>query len=339
MELAPMENGILHIPTRRILPATPRLYTHHSFGFSYDDAAAGTPRAWLSFLDTLWPGDPGSVQVLQEIMGYLLLPDTSQQKAFLLVGPKRSGKGTIGRIITAMLGQHNVCAPTLGSMAGQFGLQPMIGKLLALVSDARLSAKSDQAAIAERILTVSGEDAVTIDRKHLPPWSGRLSTRFMVLTNELPRLADTSGALASRFIVLTLEKSFFGKEDPSLTQRLLGELPDIFGWALDGWERLAERGHFVQPASAEDAIQELEDLGSPISAFIRERCRVTPGATVEVKRIYSAWKNWCEAEGRDHPGTAQTFGRDLRAAVPGLKNTQPWVGDNRVRRYEGIGLT
>ena len=337
-ELAPMADGILHIPSRRMLPATPRLYTHHSFNFSYDVGWAPAPVAWLEFLDQLWPDDPDSVQVLQEMMGYLLLPDTSQQKAFLMVGPPRSGKGTIGRVITAMLGQHNICAPTLGSMSSQFGLQPMIGKLLALVSDARLSSKSDPAAIAERILSVSGEDSVTVDRKHLPPWTGRLATRFLVLTNELPRLADSSGALASRFIVLTLRESFLGREDPALTQRLLRELPDIFGWALDGWERLTERGHFVQPKSSEDAIQELEDLGSPISAFIRDRCRLVSGASVECKRMYSAWKSWCEAEGRDHPGTAQTFGRDLRAAVPGLRNTQVRVGEARVRCYEGIGL-
>ncbi len=338
-ELAPMVNGILHVPTRQMLPATSRLFTHHSFSFPYDVKRSGAPVEWLAFLETLWPGDPESIQVLREIFGYLILPDTRQQKTFLLVGPKRSGKGTIGRVLTAMLGQHNVCAPTLGSLSGQFGLQPLIGKLLALVSDARLGAKADQSAIAERLLTVSGEDSVTIDRKYLPPWNGRLATRFMMLTNELPRIADTSGALASRFVVLTLERSFYGHEDPGLTNRLLKELPEIFAWALDGWERLTERGHFQQPAASADAIQELEDLGSPISAFLRDRCRVEAGATIAAAQLYDAWKSWCATEGRDHPGTAQTFGRDLRAAVPGLKNTNNRVGDSRMRFYEGVNLT
>ena len=32
---------------------------------------------------------------------------------FLLVGPKRSGKGTIARVLTGLLGAHNTAAPTL----------------------------------------------------------------------------------------------------------------------------------------------------------------------------------------------------------------------------------
>ena len=42
---------------------------------------------------------------------------------------------------------------------------------------------------------------------------GTLPTRFLLLSNELPELADASGAMASRFIVLTLRNSFYGRED------------------------------------------------------------------------------------------------------------------------------
>jgi putative DNA primase/helicase len=339
LEVISLGNGILHVPSRDLLPATPRLYTHYALNVAFQPEVSREPTEWLAFLNELWPNDPQSIAVLQEIMGYLLLPDTRHQKAFLLVGPKRSGKGTIGRIVTALLGSGNVAAPTLGSMAGPFGLQPLIGKLLALISDARLSSRADQAAIAERILTVSGEDTVTVERKHLPAWTGRLPTRFMILTNELPRLADASGALASRFVVLTLERSFYGMEDPGLTDRLLGELPYIFAWALDGWDRLTERGHFVQPDASADAIQEMEDLGSPITAFVRERCRVGPGCSVETSRLFEVWKAWCQEQGRDHTGTIQTFGRDLRAAVPGVRTSNPHrVAGGRVRYYEGIEL-
>jgi len=55
---------------------------------------------------------------------------------------------------------------------------------------------------AERLLSITGEDGITIERKYLPAWMGRLQTRFVLLTNELPPIAGASGALASRFIVL-----------------------------------------------------------------------------------------------------------------------------------------
>ena len=133
----------------------------------------------MAFLTQLWDDDTATIGTLQEMLGHLLAGDTSQQKMFLLVGPKRGGKGTIGRVLTGLLGAHQVGAPTLASLSTNFGLQPLIGKPLALISDARLSTKADSKIVVERLLSISGEDSLTIDRKYKEPWTGRLPTRFL----------------------------------------------------------------------------------------------------------------------------------------------------------------
>jgi putative DNA primase/helicase len=256
----------------------------------------------------------------------------------LLIGPKRSGKGTIARVTRAMLGPTNVAGPTLSSLGTNFGLWPLIAKTAAIVSDARLSGRTDAATVTERLLSISGEDALTIDRKNLPPVTATLSTRFIILTNELPRLGDASGALTGRMILLRLTESWFGREDTGLTDRLLEELPSILLWSIAGWQRLRKRGHFCQPKASEELLAELEDLSSPISAFVRDRCRVGPGYRAAVADLFLAWKNWCETKDRREPGTEQLFGRDLLAAVPSIKRVQPREGEHRFRAYEGIGL-
>lgn len=332
-----LRNGLLDLATGTLHDHDPRFFNAHALDFDYEPDA-GAPEHWLQFLHDLWPDDPEAISTLREWFGYCLTPDTTQQKIALLVGPKRSGKGTIGRILTAMLGVHNVVAPTLASMSQNFGMAPLIGKPLAIVSDARLGGRADQATIAERLLSISGEDTITIDRKNREAWSGKLPTRFMILSNELPRIGDTSGALASRFVTLTLENSFYGAEDTGLTDRLLGELAQIFNWSVEGWRDLQERGAFVEPASSRDAVAELQDLGSPLGAFVRERCTVAPDCSVDTKVMFNAWRDWCSQEGRDHPGTAASFGRDLRAVVPGLKVQSHRSGGIRWRSYEGITL-
>ena len=173
----------------------------------------------------------------------------------------------------------------------------------------------DSNVVVERLLSVSGEDGLTIDRKYRKPWTGRLPTRFVVMTNELPRLADSSGALASRFVVFVLTKSFYKRENPKLTEELLTEAPAIFNWALEGLDRLNQRSHFVEPESGKAATQELEDLSSPVTTFVRERCVVGRDYQVEVDRLWSAWKSWCQIENRA-PGTKVLLGRDLHAAMP-----------------------
>jgi putative DNA primase/helicase len=337
-ELISCANGLLHLPTGLLLPSTPAFFALNAVDFAFDPAAP-PPKAWLVFLDALWRHDPEAIATLREWFGYLLTGDTSQQKVLLIVGPKRSGKGTIARVLRDLLGKQNTCAPTLASLAQQFGLAPLIGKQLALISDARLGSRADQQIIAERLLSISGEDAQTIDQKYREPWTGQLDVRFTITTNELPRIADASGALPSRFLVLLLRHSFYGREDPGLTHRLLQELPGILNWSIEGWRTLQERGHFLQPTTSAGAIRDLEDLASPVGAFVRDCCEVGPELTVACDVLFQHWRAWCGVQGRDYPGTAATFGRDLRAAVPGVEVERPrGEGGNRERCYRGIGL-
>jgi len=323
----------VHIVTGRRLPPTPDLMTHAALEYEYDPDAS-QPAAWLEFLRSVWPDDPAAIATLQEWFGYCLTADTSQQKMLLIVGPRRSGKGTIGRVLTEMIGRANVAGPTISSLSGQFGLQVLLGKSLALVSDARFSGP-DLQAVVERLLCISGEDSITVDRKHLPSVTCRLPVRFAFLSNELPRFADAAGALAGRFVMLVQRHSFYGREDTALTSRLLAEMPGILLWAIDGWIRLRERGHFVTPESSVESVEMLMDLTSPVGAWLRQACVVAPDQRAYVQDLYQSYRKWCENEGRSQIPTVQTWAKDLVAVAPGLRQRRnPSVG----RFYEGIGL-
>jgi putative DNA primase/helicase len=293
---------------------------------------------WLSFLNQLWPNDPESQGTLQEWMGYLLTPRTHLQKILMIVGPPRSGKGTIARVIRMLLGHRNICAPTLSGLTTHFGLANLIGKSLAIIADARIGGRTDTTAVTERLLSIGGEDTISVPRKFLPDWDDKLPNRFIILTNELPCIEDASGAFASRFNTLRPIRSFEGEEDPLLIEKFIPELPGILLWALEGWDCLNQCGRLTQPESAADLRQQFADLGSPIGTFLRGCCEIGSGFQVLQHRMFEVWKSWCDDNGRDWPGTVQVFGRNLRAAVPGLGTRQPRVGGRRRRYYEGIRL-
>jgi putative DNA primase/helicase len=341
--LLPVRNGLLDLDALAagrspcLLPPSASFFTPTALPFDFDPHAPA-PREWLRFLSSVWPDDPESVACLQTWFGYLLTPDTRQQKILFLLGPRRGGKGTIARVLRELVGPLNMAGPTLGSLATNFGLAPLLGKSVAVVSDARLSGRSDATVITERLLSISGEDAMTVDRKHRDPITVKLPTRFVILSNELPRLGDASRALAGRLVLLRLTRSWFGKEDHGLFDRLQPELPGALLWAVEGWRRLRDRGRFVQPESGAELVRDMEDLSSPVGAFVRDRCRVGPGAQVEVGELYREWRAWCEDHGRKEPGTEETFGRDLRAAVPEVEKTRPRVEGGRQSVYTGIRL-
>ena len=100
----------------------------------------------------------------------------------------------------------------------------------------------------ERLLSITGEDMLTVDRKYREPWSGKLPTRFVILTNELPKFRDSSGAISNRMLILQMTESFLGREDHTLDRRLAAELSGILLWALEGLDRLMRNGRFTVPA-------------------------------------------------------------------------------------------
>ncbi|WP_329382124.1 phage/plasmid primase, P4 family [Streptomyces sp. NBC_01351] len=329
-------NGLLRIRDRELLTHGPGFFNIVSIPFDYDPAA--TAPNWKSFLHKLWPDDPASVATLQEWFGYVLSGRTDQQKILLLKGPSRSGKGTIARVMRKMVGENNLAGPALSALGTNFGLASLIGKPLAVISDARLS--GNDSGVVERLLTISGEDTIDIDRKYRDAWTGKLPTRLMVLTNELPNFGDASGVIARRFIVLNMTLSWLGKEDTELDGKLAAEMPGILNWALEGLARLEHTGRITQPESSQESITIMQDTASPTSAFVRERCTTGRDCTIPVDTLWAVWREWAEDNGVRAIGTKQLFGRNLQSVVPQLHRARPRDAYGRqVPTYTGITLT
>jgi len=343
-EMMICSNTLLHLPSwahgkESTFKLTPNLFTTNALDYAFQGSAP-KPKLWLEFLTKVWPKkDPEEINVLQRWFGYCLLPDTSLQKILMIMGPTRSGKGTIARILRAMIGVINTASPSLASLGTNFGLQPLLGKTLAVISDARLSPRTDEAMVVERLLSISGEDAQTIDRKNQTQVTAKLPVRFMILTNELPRLHDPSGAFVARLVILRQTKSWLGKEDKELTAKLLTELPGILNWSLEGYRLLQKEGRFTQPKASKRIVEQMEDLGSNIGAFVRECCEVGEVKDFKVRSadLYECWKKWCERVGKK-PGSEFLFGRDLRAAVSTLEDSRPREGTLRPLTYHGIRI-
>ena len=303
------------------VPPTPRFFAPYALEFDYEPDAP-TPAEWLQFLATVWGTDTAAIETLQEWFGYCLTPDTSQHRILLLVGPPRSGKGTIARVLRRLIGVENTVGPTLASLAESFGLEPLIGKPLAIVGDARLSAKSDRSVVTERLLSLSGEDTLSCNRKNTSYWTGQLPTRLVLLTNETPWLTDSSRALAGRFLVLHMTESFAGREDRALEARLAAELPGILNWAIAGWKRLRARGTFVQPASGKAMVEELTELSSRITTFLADACETDPKYQEAIPHTYLAWCHWCDQQGESNPGSTRASPRNCGRSYPSYRATR-----------------
>jgi P4 family phage/plasmid primase-like protien len=336
-KLVSLKNGLFHLEDAILLPHSLGFFTVNSLPFAYDPAAK-CPQ-WNRFLSDLWEDDQESIDTLQEMFGYILSGDTSQQKFFNLIGPRRSGKGTINKILVDLLGQHNTVAPQMEELCDTFGLQPWLGKLLASFTDAR-APERNRSAVVSQLLRIVGGDTVTVNRKNRESWNGYLPTRIVMYSNEVLQLTENSNALTGRMIVLKMNKSFYGKEDTALSTRLQAELSGIFNWAMEGLRRRLERGgYFIQPESGKQLLETMEELSNPIGTFIDDALVFDGGGVVRKDHLFTCFKRWSVKHGL-HPGNELSFKRRFLAATQdhNIQSTRSTGDGGRRPIYQGIRL-
>jgi putative DNA primase/helicase len=335
--LISFKNGLLNIETRELYAATPFFFTRTALAMDYD-ADAPAPEQWLAFLAEVTNGRPALASLIQEMLGYLISTDTSMHKVFFMWGRPRSGKGTILRITTALVGKHNTRFPTIETLAGRFGLQGLIGSSVAQVTDMNADSKQDLGRAASRINGISGEDGQTVERKGVTDWNGVISARFVLAGNTLPNLGTHTGAMATRLLIVPFDVSFEGREDRSLTDKLMAELPGILNWALDGLDFLRLMGDFDEPSDSKAAKLRLVYLSDPIHGFVEERCTVSADAGVDKAVLYDAYVRYCNEVGA-HPQPLHQFTERLVQIYPSVAASRRRVGNDRPPTYSGIRLS
>ena len=337
-KLVSLENGIFHTEQNVLIPHSLGFFTLNSLPFAYDPTAVCP--TWLAFLQDVWGDDPQSIDCLQEMFGYILSGDSSQQKFFNIIGPRRSGKGTINKVLVSLLGQHNTVAPQLEELCDTFGLQPWIGKLLASYTDAR-APERNRGAVVSQLLRIVGGDTVTVNRKNKEAWSGYLPTRIVIYSNEALQLTENSNALTGRMIVLKMSNSFYGREDVTLSDKLDKELPGIFNWAIEGQQRrMAREGQrFVQPKTGRELLELMEELGNPIGSFVQDAMKYDLGGHVNKDDAFTCWKKWAIAKNIP-PGTDLAFKRRFLAATQDHRVVadRMRINGEQVNIYRGIVL-
>jgi len=335
MDLFPCLNGLLNVKTRELVSHSSTFLSLNAVEYPYDPEAQAPN--WEKFVTEIFPRDEEMRLTLQQEFGYLVSNDTSQQKFFAHLGEKRSGKGTIARMIQKILGAENVVNPDLENLQQHFGLAGFIGKRVAIIGDARLKGV-DTSRLTSRLLSLSGEDAISIPRKNRDDWNGRLNVRVVINANLPPGFADDSGVIADRFIVLRFLEKFWGREDLGLSDRLVQELPGVLNWALEGLRLLREQGKFKQPYKSEELIEMMRVASQPIFAFIAD-CLEEGDEFCETRvGVYLCYKKWAEANGHRPMSNTKLDGA-LNSALPSVLVGRP--GDRRESRervYRGLRL-
>jgi len=341
-DLISFRNGVLDIDgvvgqaEVDLIPASPMLFTVNAVPYDYNPATQ-CPQ-WHDFLRQIFPDDHSKVALLQEWFGYNLIPDMSLEKMMLFIGRSRSGKGTVLEVMRHVVGPAQVASTSFAALSEKYGKAPLVGKLSAIMPDARIPRQADAMQALETLLQIIGQDGVDVRRMALPtiPYH-KLSCRFTAAVNELPDLPDHSQALEPRLLILHFAECFIGKEDRSLKVRLPKEAPGILNWALEGLVRLRRRGLFTNPASTDSILTDLRRTTSPTAEWMADCCTVNSNGFVAEEAAFDCWINWCRERGLT-PGTRMKFKSRLLAVCPTARTATDVQAGQKVQRIMGVVL-
>lgn len=320
-------------------PLTEKHRCRFALDFDYD-ACAAAPSAFIAFMRSLWDDDIEQMNLLLEWIGYLLCGRTDLQKIFLLIGPTRSGKGTILRLIQRLFGRSATSFKVAKLGSDRWMLGSLVGKAVAYDPDVRRASINDnESESVEALLSVSGEDFVTCERKYEHSNRFKLGARLMLGTNPPFAIRDVGGALSGRLLLCTMFKSFLGREDTTLDARLAAEIPGIVRLAVLALQVLSARGRFIEPASSAETRKQVEQAESPLLAFVEDRCEIGdashPDFTCGCQALYDEFGKWCQDNGMRKISNSNFAGTLRRLEVKQVRTTH---GSSRKRIYAGIRL-
>jgi P4 family phage/plasmid primase-like protien len=310
-------NGILNVKTGELIGHSGRYFATGLPDWKYDPDA--TCPLWLEKIGQ-WL-HPSFHPTLQEFMGYLMTPDTSIEVLLAMIGAKRGGKGTITRIMQALVGKEHHASVMLNDLAGDFGLSGLTDKRAIFIPDAHDASPASRSAAIERIKSITGNDEVSVNRKNQSILSVKIRAKIVLVANKNPKMIDESGALADRELVLVFESSFAKVKDTELGGKLKAELSGIANWALDGLRRLRANGNrFTVGERGLKAQRELAESQSPALRFAKECLTVTgdKADAVPLAVAFEAYHQWAsQIEGLSGRETRNRsdFRTDLMAAL------------------------
>src|SRR5205823_232441 len=164
-----------------------------------------------------------------------------------LVGPTRSGKSTLARLLEALTGAENCAAQELADLSGnRFRAAELFGKMLNVASDIKAAHLNDVSVFKK----ATGADTISAERKFGHPFSFRFTGLFLWTMNSVPTTGDTSGAYLARVRPYRFDQSFLGREDPAVEQAMMGELPGILVRLVEGLRRFEQRGGYADDDAA-----------------------------------------------------------------------------------------
>lgn len=234
--------------------------------------------SWVSELSD----DPGVPELLWQVMGAVIRPHVSWNKAAFFYSQKgNNGKGTLTALMRQLTGPTGYASIPISDLGKDFMLEPLTQASAIIVDENDVGAFMERAANFKTIVT---HDVLLINRKYKNPIAYQFYGFMVQCLNELPRMKDKSGSLYRRQIFIPFNKSFTGQERTYIKDEFLRD-PEVLEyvlWRVLSGQKFNENNEIIptdsgetfyaldEPQAVVDVLAEYKEFNDPVREFWTE---------------------------------------------------------------------
>ena len=293
----PVENGVLNLLSRELVPPSFRPLSMISGGVMFDPSAKA--ELFTKTLNEIFEGDEEMVRAVIRLFGYILLGTPKEHILVVFFGPTgRNGKTLIVQVVREIFGDYAQAIPSsviLAKSHNNEGPTPALAKLyrkrLAIISEPSPKHPLD----AGFIKLMTGGEHITARPMHGQLLEFVPEFTPIIIANKIPSAPDDDPAFWRRVKIVKFSRTFSDEEiDPDLKEKLTKEKSGILNLLLDGIQDYLTNGLNFPDKIKSAGIDQRKEF-DPFEAWHEECAIETDNATETplhaLAASYDAWAN------------------------------------------------
>jgi P4 family phage/plasmid primase-like protien len=304
-------NGTLNYFTKEFTPMTHDIFDPNVIPYAYKPELAGTESNCIKWFRQMFDSDE-AIDFLYWMLADCLLPNQANEVIWELIGEGGTGRGTLVKLISAMIGRSNYLPATLSlfQKGTDFNWANVVGMKVFCFPDIGNSVPT---LITEHLKSMSGRDEQSYGAKYGKDLLRTThSPRIVIVANRYVDFKDPGG-MDRRLRIIKFVHQFTGeKEDPRFFEKkILPEIPALMASLIKHVARNFKERIPDGPFTKEE-LRNQELSASPTLRFIEEELCYALGESIKTSDLYSRFEAWCGENGIKKPPIKDVLCKDIK---------------------------
>lgn len=281
-----LRNGLYDLRENKFIEHSPYVFTINQLNCNYDETAKCPDVD--KFLNSISDNNPEIREMLEQILGYLLIGDCRFQYAFVLLGNGANGKSRFLEMIMNWIGLDNCSSLALEDLSERFRTSQLVGKI-ANIGDDSGNDLLKNSAIFKKLVT---GDSITVEFKHGQPFQFANRAKMLFAANALPPCTDKSDGFFRRIIIVPFRAVFkpgLPGYDPNINDKLGTETAKsyILNLAIRSAQKMIADKRITVPESIKTLTQGYEMDNNNVLQWLSSK------PTILDKKLQETYTEYC----------------------------------------------